>query len=94
MAVVNYPFALWGELLCDPYHGWYYCATGATIDPSVLCLYLVLARIINYLIPLTLIWTAYTGIACRLWFTSIKVTGKRLENMKQPQALNGDHEKL
>jgi hypothetical protein len=75
MAAVNYPFAMWGELLCDPYHGLYYCATGATIDPGVLCLYLVLARIINYIIPLLFIWTAYIGIACKLWYSPVKVKG-------------------
>jgi hypothetical protein len=79
MAAVNYPFAMWGELLCDSGRGLYYCATGATLEPSVLRLYLVLARIFNYILPIVVIWTAYIHIGWRLWRSPVKVRSWRFK---------------
>jgi hypothetical protein len=74
MAASNSPYAAWGELIYIPYFNIQYCTTGVTVGLDKLSLYLIVARSVNYIIPMVCMWMAYVSIAQMMRSSNGKVT--------------------
>lgn len=77
MAAINIPLLLWAGLFYNPLDGFFFCAAALTLDLKILSVYIFTTRIISYVIPLVIVWTAYIGIACVMRRSFRKVTSDR-----------------